>query len=230
MKISELIKDNPYVGRGIVVGKSESGKACVAYFIMGRSENSRNRVFALENGELFTRPYDASKMKDPSLTIYRAIREINDLLIVTNGDQTDTVYEAIKSGGCFNRALKTRSFEPDAPHYTPRISALLNLNDGNYKMSILKAEDEKGRACNRYLFDYEAVAGKGRFIHTYAGDGNPLPSFKGEPEEIDIPSSIDEFALDLWNGLNEANKISLYVRFIDTTNKTVEERLFNKNR
>ena len=229
--IGELIRDNPYVGRGIVVGKSKSGKAVAAYFIMGRSANSRNRVFTEKNGEVFTEPFDASKVEDPSLIIYAAIRRYEDKLIVTNGDQTDTIYDGLKEGKCFSSALKARAFEPDAPNFTPRISAMLDLKDPfAYKMSILKSADEKGSACNRYTFDYEPIAGLGHFLHTYVTDGNPIPTFQGEPERVSIPDSIDEFTETLWGALNEQNKISLYVRYIDLATGKEENRLINKNK
>lgn len=230
--IGELIKDNPYVGRGIVVGKSEDGKKAVAaYFIMGRSNNSRNRVFVEKGSDVYTEPFDASKVEDPSLIIYAAIRKMDDSLIVTNGDQTDTIYNAVKNGKCFMHALRTREFEPDAPNFTPRISAMLFFNNEYaYKMSILKSADEKGSACNRYTFEYEPLNGLGHFIHTYVTDGNPIPTFQGEPERVKIPNDIDEFTNTLWNALNENNKISLYVRYIDLETGKEDNRLINKNK
>ncbi len=232
--IGELIKDNAYVGRGIVIGKSADGKKAVtAYFIMGRSENSRNRVFIeKENGDVITAPFDESKVEDPSLIIYSAIRGIDNKLIVTNGDQTDTVYEGLQEGKCFFKSLKTRAFEPDAPNFTPRISGMLVFEDKDfsYKMSILKSADERGTACNRYLFDYAALAGTGHFIHTYVCDGTPIPTFQGEPERVAIPDDIDEFTKTLWENLNENNKISLYVRYIDLESGKVENRMINKNK
>ncbi len=231
--IEELIKDNSYVGRGIVIGKTEDGsKACAAYFIMGRSANSRNRVFTLKNGELFTEPFDPSKVEDPSLIIYAAVRSFENKLIVTNGNQTDTVYEGLKEGLSFSEALESREFEPDAPNFTPRISGMLTFDkqgDFKYSMSILKSADEKGSACARYTFDYPALGGLGHFIHTYNCDGNPIPTFTGEPERVKIPNSIDEFSESLWRGLNEDNKISLYVRYVDLSSLETEERLINKN-
>ena len=232
-KIGDRIKGNPYVGRGIVAGKSADGKkACTAYFIMGRSANSRNRIFTEKGGEVFTEPFDASKVIDPSLIIYAAIREINGNLIVTNGDQTDTIYDGIKQGKSFSEALKIRKFEPDAPNLTPRISAVLKMKDGfSYEMSILKAADAEGSACNRYTFDYEPVDGLGHFIHTYVTDGNPvIPTFQGEPERVFIPDDIDEFTADLWDNLDENNKISLYVRYIDLATGKTENRMINKNK
>ena len=230
--IGELIKDNPYVGRGIVVGKSEDGKKAVAaYFIMGRSNNSRNRVFVEKGSDVYTEPFDASKVEDPSLIIYAAIRKMDDSLIVTNGDQTDTIYNAVKNGKCFMHALRTREFEPDAPNFTPRISAMLFFNkEYAYKMSILKSADEKGSACNRYTFEYAPLNGLGHFIHTYVTDGNPIPTFQGEPERVKIPNDIDEFTNTLWNALNENNKISLYVRYIDLETGKEDNRLKNKNK
>ncbi len=228
--IAELIKDNSYVGRGIVAGKSKDGKKAVAaYFIMGRSANSRNRIFTEKNGEVFTEPYDASKVEDPSLIIYAAVRSLGKKLIVTNGDQTDTIYEGIKAGGTFSGALATRDFEPDKPNYTPRISAILNLDgDFTYEMSILKSADADGTACNRYTFSYAPLAGLGHFVHTYVCDGNPIPTFQGEPERVEIPDDIDEFTNKLWGALNEDNKISLYVRYIDIETGKTENRLVNK--
>lgn len=231
--IAELIKDNPYVGRGIVIGKSEDGKkACTAYFIMGRSANSRNRVFTERDGEVFTEPFDASKVEDPSLIIYAALRSIDNKLIVTNGDQTDTVYNGIKAGKTFSAALESREFEPDAPNLTPRISGMLTFdkNDFSYQMSILKSADAEGSACCRYTFSYPSLAGLGHFIHTYVCDGSPIPTFQGEPERVSIPNDIDDFASALWNALNEDNKISLYVRYTDIESGKAENRLINKNK
>lgn len=230
--IAKLIEGNSYVGRGIVIGKSSDGKkACAAYFIMGRSANSRNRVFAERDGVLYTEPFDASKVEDPSLIIYAALREYKNKLIVTNGDQTDTIYEGIKAGGSFSGALATREFEPDAPNFTPRISGMITFRHGDftYDMSILKSADEKGSACNRYTFSYPALPGLGHFIHTYVCDGNPIPTFQGEPERVAIPDDIDEFTDSLWNALDPNNKISLYVRYVDLETGEAENRLINKN-
>ena len=229
----ELLKGNPYVGRGLVIGKTPDGKkAAVAYFIMGRSENSRNRIFAECDGAVYTRPYDESKVKDPSLIIYAAVRSYGNSLIVTNGDQTDTIYDGLKDGKSFHDSLKTRKFEPDAPNLTPRISGILNFSDGdfNYELSILKSADEEGSACNRYLFSYPSLPGLGHFIHTYVTDGNPIPTFQGEPERMAIPQDIDEFASQLWENLDESNKISLYVRYTDLRDGSIESRLINKNK
>ena len=230
--IAERITGNPYVGRGIVIGKSEDGtKACTAYFIMGRSANSRNRVFSKEDGVLYTNPFDASKVEDPSLIIYAALREYDNHLIVTNGDQTDTVYEGLKAGRSFTDSLATRCFEPDAPNYTPRISGMLTFDEGDfsYKMSILKSADASGTACNRYTFFYEPLAGTGHFIHTYVTDGNPLPTFTGEPERVTIPDDIDDFAAGLWEALDTDNRISLYVRYTDLADGQIQERIYNKH-
>ena len=230
--MKDRIDGNPYVGRGIVIGKSSDGKkAATAYFIMGRSENSRNRVFTVKNGEVFTEPFDASKVEDPSLIIYAALRKFENKLIVTNGDQTDTVYDGIVTGKSFSESLESREFEPDAPNFTPRISGILTFgeNDFNYEMSILKSLDENGSDCARYTFSYPSKAGLGHFIHTYVTDGNPIPTFQGEPERVAIPDSIDEFADEIWNYLDENNKISLYVRYTDLTDGSYEEKLINKN-
>lgn len=228
---AELIAGNPYPGRGIIIGKTPDGtRALAAYFIMGRSENSRNRIFTEKNGEVFTEPFDASRVKDPSLIIYAAIRQYENHLIVTNGDQTDTVYEGLARGLTFSKALESRCFEPDAPNFTPRISGLLTFgkDDFSYQMSILKSADEAGTACNRYTFDYAAIPGLGHFIHTYVTDGSPIPTFQGEPERIAIDDSIDDMADDLWASLNAANRISLYVRMVDLKTGEVENRLINK--
>ncbi len=230
--IAKLIEGNSYVGRGIVIGKSEDGKkACMAYFIMGRSSNSRNRVFVERDGCIFTEPFDASKVEDPSLIIYAAVRSHENKLIVTNGDQTDTIYNTLKAGGTFTDALETREFEPDAPNFTPRISGMLTFEDKDfsYQMSILKSADEKGTACNRYSYSYPSLAGLGHFIHTYVCDGNPIPTFQGEPERIAIPNNIDTFTNSLWNSLDKDNKISLYVRYIDLESGKEENRMINKN-
>lgn len=230
--MKDRIDGNPYVGRGIVIGKSSDGqKAATAYFIMGRSANSRNRVFTVKNGEVFTEPFDASKVEDPSLIIYAALRKFENKLIVTNGDQTDTVYDGIVTGKSFSESLESREFEPDAPNFTPRISGMLTFgeNDFKYEMSILKSLDENGSNCARYTFSYPSKAGLGHFIHTYVTDGNPIPTFQGEPERVAIPDSIDEFADEIWNYLDENNKISLYVRYTDLTDGSYEEKLINKN-
>ena len=229
--IAELCRDNPYVGRGIVIGKTEDGKqAASAYFIMGRSKNSRNRVFTKRDGALFTEPFDPSLVEDPSLIIYAAVREHENHLIVTNGDQTDTVYEGLLAGRGFSEALTAREFEPDAPNLTPRISGMLTFGkeDFTYEMSILKSADAIGSACARYTFSYPALAGLGHFLHTYVTDGNPIPTFQGEPERVAIPSDIDAFTSSLWGALNEDNRISLYVRYTDLASGKITERLINK--
>lgn len=231
--IGGLIRDNSYVGRGIVIGKSKDGShAAAAYFIMGRSENSRNRIFVENGDEVIIHPFDASKVQDPSLIIYSPIRKIGNNLIVTNGDQTDTVYDFIAEGKSFAEALDTREFEPDAPNYTPRISGMLTFADGDfsYQLNILKSADAEGTACNRYTFSYSALPGVGHFLHTYVCDGNPIPTFQGEPERVQIPDDIDEFTKTLWDNLNEQNKISLYVRYIDLKDGSVQNRMINKNK
>ena len=231
--IGEIIKDNSYVGRGIIIGKSRNGeKAVTAYFIMGRSENSRNRVFIKQGDEVIIHPFDASKVEDPSLIIYSPVRAVKSSLIVTNGDQTDTIYDFINDGKTFEQALETREFEPDKPNFTPRISGILNFNGNefDYKLSILKSADENGSTCNRYTFNYSPLNGLGHFIHTYNCDGSPIPTFTGEPERVEIPDDIDEFTNDIWNNLNEQNKISLYVRYIDLESGEYCDRMINKNK
>lgn len=229
----QISKGNPYCGRGIVIGKTSDGtKACAAYFIMGRSANSRNRVFTEKDGAVYTEPFDASKVEDPSLIIYAAIRNYENKLIVTNGDQTDTICDGLANGKSFSQALTTREFEPDAPNLTPRISGCLDFADGDftYEMSILKSADAEGSACSRYTFAYPALAGVGHFIHTYVTDGNPLPTFQGEPERVAIADDIDEMTETIWNALDEDNKISLYVRYTNLKTGDVENRLINKNK
>lgn len=231
--IKEIVKDNSYVGRGIIIGKTkDSKKAAIAYFIMGRSENSRNRIFVEDGNEVIIHPFDKSKVKDPSLIIYSPIKVLGNETIVTNGNQTDTIYEYIKNGKNFEEALETRMFEPDAPNYTPRISGIVKVEDSklSYKMSILKSADEEGKECNRYTFSYNSLPGIGHFIHTYMCDGNPIPTFLGEPERIKIPDDIDDFTNDIWNNLDMQNKISLYVRYIDLETEEIENRLINKNK
>ncbi len=231
--MGERISGNSYVGRGIVLGKSADGSCSVsAYFIMGRSENSRNRVFVEKGDELYTEPYDASKVEDPSLIIYAAVRQTPSKLIVTNGDQTDTIYEYLAGGKTFEEALESREFEPDAPNFTPRISGMINFGgeDITYKLSILKSLDEEGSACARYFFGYPGKAGLGHFIHTYNHDGNPIPTFTGEPERVSIPDDIDEFTNDIWNNLDENNKISLYVRYTNLSDGSIDTRIINKNK
>lgn len=230
--IGERIIGNAYVGRGIINGKTADGTHAVnAYFIMGRSENSRNRIFATQGSDIITKAFDESKLEDPSLIIYSAIKEHENKLIVTNGDQTDTIYDFIVKGDSFINSLYTREFEPDAPNFTPRISTMTTFNgsDFSYEMSILKSSDEVGSACSRFFFSYPALCGVGHFIHTYVCDGDPIPTFMGEPERISIPNSIDELTADIWNNLNEENKISLYVRYTNLETKEVTSKLINKN-
>lgn len=223
-----------YHGRGIVIGKSADGtKAVIAYFIMGRSENSRNRVFVEDGEGIRTQAFDPSKLSDPSLIIYAPVRVLGNKTIVTNGDQTDTIYKLMDKQQTFEQALRTREFEPDAPNYTPRISGIMHVENGeyNYAMSILKSNNGNPDACNRYTFAYSnPVAGEGHFIHTYMGDGNPLPSFEGEPKLVAIPDEIDEFTGLLWESLNEENKVSLFVRYINIADGTCETRIVNKNK
>ena len=228
----DMLKDNTYPGRGIIIGLTPDGtKAAAAYFIMGRSENSRNRIFTEKDGEVFTEPFDAAKVQDPSLIIYAAIRQYENRLIVTNGNQTDTVYDGLKAGKSFSEALESREFEPDAPNFTPRISGMLTFGAGSftYEMSILKSADAEGSACNRFTFHYAPLPGLGHFLHTYVCDGNPIPTFQGEPERIAVCDDIDEMTERLWNSLNENNRISLYVRYVDLKTGAAENRLVNKN-
>ena len=231
--LSERLEGNRYPGRGIVIGKTPDGKkAAIAYFIMGRSANSRNRVFTEKNGEIFTEPFDASKVEDPSLIIYAAVRSYENKLIVTNGNQTDTIYDGLAAGKSFSQALTSREFEPDAPNLTPRISGMLTFegNDFTYEMSILKSGDAAGTFCNRYTFSYGACAGLGHFLHTYVCDSSPvIPTFQGEPERVVIPADIDSFTDELWNNLNEANKISLFVRYTDIATGEYRQKILNKH-
>lgn len=229
--ISTLLKDNEYAGRGIVIGTSPDRKNAVcAYFIMGRSENSRNRVFVKTSETLKTEPFDVSKVSDPSLIIYNAVRKTENSLIVTNGDQTDTVYNLMSGGKSFKESLETREFEPDAPNFTPRISGILYFENGfNYEMSILKSIDENGSDCCRYTYSYPSVAGLGHFIHTYNCNGDPLPTFTGEPHRISIKNNIEEFANEIWESLNADNKISLYVRYTDIETGKYTDKIINKN-
>ena len=223
-----------YPGRGIVIGRTPDGKkAAIAYFIMGRSANSRNRIFVEDGDGIRTEAFDPSKLEDPSLIIYAPVRVLGNKTIVTNGDQTDTIYELMDKQFTFEQALRTREYEPDAPNYTPRISGILHFDNGNYNyaMSILKSNNGNPDACNRYTFAYSnPIAGEGHFIHTYMGDGNPLPSFEGEPTLVDIPNDINEFADIVWNNLNEENKVSLFVRYINIEDGTYESKIINKNK
>ena len=233
LSLEKELQSNAYPGRGIVIGKSEDGKKAVtAYFIMGRSENSRNRVFVEDGKGIRTQAFDPSKLTDPSLIIYAPVRVLGNKTIVTNGDQTDTIYEGMHKQMTFEQSLRSREFEPDAPNYTPRISGIMHIENGtyNYAMSILKSANGNPEACNRYTFAYEnCLAGEGRFIHTYQGDGNPLPSFEGEPKLVSISGDIDTFTNKIWNSLNEDNKVSLFVRFIDIETGEYETRIVNKN-
>ena len=228
--LAEKLSTNVYPGRGIVLGVSPDGKTAVAaYFIMGRSVNSRNRVFIQEPDGIRTEAHDPSLMKDPHLIIYHPVREVGRGLIVTNGDQTDTVWEFLGRGESWEAALRTRCFEDDRPNWTPRISGIQAM-DGSYKMSILKAADPEGNACARFFWEYPATAGLGHFLHTYVCDGNPvIPTFQGEPERVAIEGDIDSFTDMLWNNLNEANKISLFVRFTDIQTGKFEQRIINKH-
>ncbi len=233
LSLASELNQNAYPGRGIVIGKSEDGlKAVTAYFIMGRSSNSRNRIFVTEGEGIRTEAFDASKLEDPSLIIYAPVRVLGKNTIVTNGDQTDTVYDGLADGLTFEQSLRSREFEPDAPNYTPRISGVMHVEDGkyDYRMSILKSNNGNPDACNRYTFSYEnPVNGEGHFIHTYMHDGNPLPSFEGEPKLVGISGDIDEFANMVWTNLNEENKVSLFVRYIDIATGEYETRIINKN-
>jgi len=233
ISLENELKSNSYPGRGIIIGRSADGtKAVTAYFIMGRSENSRNRVFVTEGEGIRTQAFDPSKLTDPSLIIYAPVRVLGNKTIVTNGDQTDTIYEGMDKQMTFEQSLRSREFEPDGPNYTPRISGIMHLENGtyNYAMSILKSNNGNPDACNRYTFAYEnPVAGEGHFIHTYMHDGNPLPSFEGEPKLISVPNRIEEFTDLLWNSLNEENKVSLFVRYIDIATGDIETKIVNKN-
>ena len=234
LSIEKQLKENAYPGRGIIIGKTGDGKKAVAaYFIMGRSSNSRNRIFVEDGEGIRTQAFDPSKLEDPSLIIYAPVRVLGNKTIVTNGDQTDTIYDQMDKQMTFEQSLRCREFEPDGPNYTPRISGILHVENGKYSfaMSILKSSDGNPESCNRYTFAYETpVAGEGRFIHTYMSDGNPLPSFEGEPERTDILDDIDEYTQLLWNSLNEENKVSLFVRYIDIADGTYETRIVNKNK
>lgn len=235
MKLLEQeLKNNAYPGRGIVIGRSEDGtKAVIAYFIMGRSANSRNRVFVEEGEGIRTQAFDPAKLEDPSLIIYAPVRVLGNKTIVTNGDQTDTIYEGMDHQLTFEQSLRSREFEPDAPNYTPRISGVVHIEKGreSYAMSILKSNNGDGSSCLRFTYAYEKpLAGEGHFIHTYMHDGNPLPSFEGEPKRVKIQGDIESFTETLWNSLNEENKVSLFVRFINIADGSYETKIVNKNR
>ncbi|MEY8390256.1 IMP cyclohydrolase [Lachnospiraceae bacterium 45-W7] len=233
LSLETELKGNTYPGRGIVIGKSMDGNyAVTAYFIMGRSENSRNRIFVEDGEGIRIQAFDPSKLSDPSLIIYAPVRVLGNKTIVTNGDQTDTIYDLMDRQQTFEQALRTREFEPDEPNYTPRISGIMHLENGgyNYAMSILKSNHGNPAACNRYTFAYEnPVNGEGHFIHTYQGDGDPLPSFEGEPKLVGIKGDIDSFTRNIWNSLNEDNKVSLFVRYIEIGSGKYETRIVNKN-
>lgn len=234
ISLEQELKNNAYPGRGIVIGKSPNGKyAVTAYFIMGRSENSRNRVFVEDGEGIRTQAFDPSKLSDPSLIIYAPVRVLNNQTIVTNGDQTDTIYDLMGKGQTFEQALRTREFEPDGPNYTPRISGIMTVENGeyDYAMSILKSNNGNPDACNRYTFSYSnPVAGEGHFIHTYMCDGEPLPSFQGEPKLVEMSDDMDSFTDMLWNSLNEDNKVSLFVRYIDIATGEYTSKIVNKNK
>lgn len=234
LSLEQELKENAYPGRGIVIGRSADGKsAAAAYFIMGRSENSRNRIFVEDGDGIRTQAFDPSKMEDPSLIIYAPVRVLGNKTIITNGDQTDTIYEGMDCQLTFEQSLRCREFEPDAPNYTPRISGIIHRENGsfNYAMSILKSNNGNPAQCNRYTFAYQnPIPGEGHFLHTYLHDGNPLPSFEGEPKLISIPNNIDDFADFIWNNLNEENKVSLFVRYIAVETGAYETRILNKNK
>ncbi len=234
LNIYDELKSNAYPGRGIVIGRTPNGKyAGTAYFIMGRSENSRNRVFVTDGDGIRTEAFDPSKLTDPHLIIYAPVRVLGNKTIVTNGDQTDTIYELMDKQQTFEQALRTREYEDDAPNFTPRISGIMHFDNGsfNYAMSILKSANGNPDSCRRYTFSYtNPIAGEGHFIHTYMGDGNPLPSFEGEPKQIEMYNDMDEFAENLWTSLNEDNKVSLFVRYIDLETGEVRSKIYNKNK
>ena len=234
ISLENELKNNAYPGRGIVIGKTPNGKCAVtAYFIMERSDNSRNRVFVTEGEGIRTQAFDPSKLSDPSLIIYAPVRVLGNKTIVTNGDQTDTIYELMDKQQTFEQALRTREFEPDGPNYTPRISGVMHIEDGkyNYAMSILKSNNGDPSSCNRYTFAYsDPAAGEGHFIHTYMQDGDPLPSFEGEPKLVEIPDDMESFANMLWESLNEDNKVSLFVRYIEIETGKYETKIINKNK
>lgn len=234
LSLEQELRSNAYPGRGIVIGRTPDGrKAVTAYFIMGRSENSRNRVFVEKDEGIRTQAFDPAKLTDPSLIIYAPVRVLGHDTIVTNGDQTDTIYDGLKQNKTFEQSLRTREFEPDAPNYTPRISGILHVEDGtfHYALSILKSCGGNPKSCQRFTYSYERpLAGQGHFIHTYRGDGNPLPSFEGEPKTVAVSNDMDEFSGMLWNSLNTENKVSLFVRYINISDGRFETRIFNKNK
>ncbi len=229
--LAQELSATTYPGRGIVLGKSEDGgQFYIAYFIMGRSANSRNRVFEHDGRGIRTKAFDESKMEDPSLIIYAPVRVYGDVTIVTNGDQTDTIYDTLAAGGTFEQALRTRTFEPDGPNFTPRISGVVEPKEDRYRLSILKSANGNPASTQRFFFDYDAPrAGEGHFIHTYQQDGNPLPSFEGEPTRVAIEGDLDTFSRTVWENLNEDNKVSLFTRAIDLRSGAVTSLIFNKN-
>lgn len=233
LSLEQELQNNAYPGRGIVIGRSKDGKhAVTAYFIMGRSQNSRNRIFVEAEQGIRTQAFDPSKLEDPSLIIYAPVRVLGHQMIVTNGDQTDTIYDGLNDGKTFEQSLRTREYEPDAPNYTPRISGCLMIENGNYEyvLSILKSHNNEAVSCSRYTFSYDTpVAGLGRFIHTYKQDDQPLPSFEGEPKLVEINGDIDTFSTQVWESLNEENKVSLFVRYINIETGLYETRIMNKN-
>lgn len=232
LDLTALLSENSYPGRGIVLGRSEDGEhAVIAYFIMGRSANSRNRVFTPCDGGIITEAADPAKLVDPSLTIYAPVRVMGQRTIVTNGDQTDTICESMADGSSFSRALRTRTFEPDAPNFTPRISGYVKVINGKmrYRMSILKSDEGNAASVERFFFEYpQPVAGEGRFLHTYRCDGDPIPSFAGEPVRVALRGGIDEFTARLWESLNAENKVSLFVRYLPLDGGEPETRIINK--
>ncbi len=233
LSLEQELKGNEYPGRGIIIGRSANGRyAVAAYFIMGRSVNSRNRVFVTEGEGIRTEAFDPSKLEDPSLIIYAPVRVLGKDTIVTNGDQTDTIYDGMDKGLTFEQSLRSREFEPDAPNYTPRISGVMHVENGtfDYSMSILKSNNGDASCCNRYTFSYDKpVAGEGHFIHTYMHDGNPLPSFHGEPKLVAIDDDMESFTQMLWSSLNADNKVSLFVRYIDIATGEYRTSIVNKN-
>lgn len=234
LNLAAELSGNSYPGRGIVIGRSDCGtQAVIAYFIMGRSANSRNRVFTVKDGGIVTQAADESKLEDPSLIIYAPVRVFAEKTIVTNGDQTDTIYNHLKEGKGFAKALRTRYFEPDAPNFTPRISGIVKVKNGemNYKMSIVKSDNGKQESVERFFYEYpQPLKGEGRFIHTYSCDGNPIPSFSGEPTRVILNGDIDTFTQTVWNNLDSENKVSLFVRYIDLKTGETQDRIINKYR
>ncbi len=234
LSLEQELSSNSYPGRGIIIGRSADGsQAAAAYFIMGRSSNSRNRIFVEDGKGIRTQAFDPSRLEDPSLIIYAPVRVLGNKTIITNGDQTDTIYEGMDRQMTFEQSLRSREFEPDAPNYTPRISGIMHIEDGkyNYAMSILKSNHGDPDSCHRYTFAYEKPkAGEGHFIHTYMHDGSPLPSFEGEPKPVSIPDDMDAFADMIWTSLNEDNKVSLFVRYIDIATGVCRSRIINKNK